>query len=78
MARLIVTNSNPNGKIIKIVFNNFLFLFICVNVYLSINKYILTTKESWLVITAVHWTGLNIMRVISGVSSYQTATVYEG
>lgn len=78
MARLIVTNSNPNGKIIKIVFNNFLFPFICVNVYLSINKYILTTKESWLVVTAVHWTGLNIMRVISGVSSYQTATVYEG
>lgn len=25
MARLIVTNSNRNGKIIKIVFNNFLF-----------------------------------------------------
>lgn len=46
MARLIVTNSNRNGKIIKIVFNNFLFPFICVNVYLSINKYILTTKES--------------------------------
>lgn len=45
MARLIVTNSNRNGKIIKIVFNNFLFPFICVNVYLSINKYILT-KES--------------------------------